>query len=111
MLFALVVFYALSSGISADGDSFEVDKLPSIPELPDPFLLPGGKRIASSSEWSKHRKALLDLVLRYEYGQLPPENDAVASEIVTDESLPGLAARVHTVMLSTGPGGSVRFKS
>ena len=50
----------------------EVEALPVISELPDPFLKDDGGRIHSRQEWKAQRRVLLDKVLRYEYGALPP---------------------------------------
>lgn len=53
------------------------EELPAIPELPDPFLLADGSRVASPADWPKRRAELLELVLTYEYGHLPPASKDV----------------------------------
>ena len=35
-----------------------VEKLPVISELPDPLLLPNGKRVQTKQEWEQHRATL-----------------------------------------------------
>lgn len=48
------------------------DELPSIPDLPDPFLKPDGTRVKSREEWKAQRAWLRDMILHYEYGNVPP---------------------------------------
>ncbi len=57
-----------------------VDSLPSIKELPDPFLFADGSRVASPDDWARRRAELLELIQRYEYGHLPPAANVVATE-------------------------------
>jgi len=49
-----------------------VDQLPSVPELPDPFLFVVGSRVKSPEDWPRRRQELKQLIQTYEYGQLPP---------------------------------------
>ncbi len=69
-----------------------VDDLPSQPELPDPFLRPGGKRIARPGEWKALREEWLARVLYYEYGPLPPAPRGVHAETVSEQELADLNA-------------------
>lgn len=50
-----------------------VGSLPVITELPDPFLQKNGRRVQTPRAWKAQRRALLDLILRDEYGTLPPK--------------------------------------
>ena len=50
----------------------DVDRLPAIKELPDPFLFADGTRVKSLHEWRHRRAELLELVQTYEYGHVPP---------------------------------------
>src|SRR5688500_12248486 len=71
LLPALVALLAV--GLSAHASDLpDVDKLPSIPQLPDPFLFSDGSRVQSPNDWPKRRAEILELVQRYEYGHLPP---------------------------------------
>ncbi|MFV2069479.1 MAG: hypothetical protein ACC645_21145, partial [Pirellulales bacterium] len=51
-------------------------------ELPDPFRRENGERVRTPAEWSDRRDEILAILLRYEYGHLPPPpgNVAVASQ-------------------------------
>lgn len=50
----------------------DVNKLPVIAELPDPFLLADGSRVKTPADWPRRRAELLELIQAYEYGHLPP---------------------------------------
>ena len=84
-LFALAAIGA-STQTSAPID---VDALPVITELPDPFLKESGERIHSRLEWKAQRKMLLDKVLRYEYGALPPVPRNVVGKEVSSRPVEG----------------------
>lgn len=47
------------------------DKFPEIKELPDPFLMLDGKRVATHSDWMRRREEIKELLTRYEYGRMP----------------------------------------
>jgi hypothetical protein len=77
----------------------------SADELPDPFLRPDGTRIRTKEEWPKQRQRLLDLVLKYEYGQLPPSSDKVAGKLLGSKDLG--EGTEQTILLSMGPSQAV----
>ena len=86
----------------------DVEHLPVIADLPDPFLLPNGKRVTSAKEWEAHRKALLELVLHYEYGPLPPVPDHVTGTELTMRQIEATHATEREILLTMGPGDAVR---
>lgn len=49
-------------------------------QLPDPFLKPGGGRVAAAGEWPARAAAWRDLIVGLEYGGLPPRPEAVEVE-------------------------------
>ncbi len=49
-----------------------VDQRTSNAGLPDPFMFSDGTRVSSKNDWTRRRAELQDLILRYEYGQMPP---------------------------------------
>jgi hypothetical protein len=57
-----------------------VDQLPSIPQLPDPFLLSDGTRVKTPADWERRREQLMALILDYEYGHPPTEKVGVKGE-------------------------------
>lgn len=85
-----------------------VDKLPAIAELPDPFLRADGQRIRTKEEWKQHRKELLNRVLHYEYGPLPPVPDKVTAKELSSKTLEATGATEKEVLLSMGPDNAVQ---
>ena len=70
--------------MSSPGNRFpSVEDLPARAALPDPLLRAEGTRIASPESWRDHRATLLDLLLHYEYGHLPPAGAAVQATPVS----------------------------
>jgi hypothetical protein len=92
-------------------DRRPLDQLPVIKELPDPFKLPDGSRVRSPEEWNKHRQELIDQVLAYEYGPLPPDVNNLKAKIVSSRpttrpaEMPG--ATESDVVLTMGPDDKI----
>jgi hypothetical protein len=103
-LIAAVAMAVLPQHASQD----DVDRLPAMAELPDPFLQADGKRLTTPRAWERQRRALLELILRYEYGPLPPvPNNVAGSELATRQVGPsGLTEK--TILLTMGPGSAVQ---
>ena len=85
------------------------DLLPNA-ELPDPFLGSDGKRIRTKREWQRQRKYLLNRVLHYEYGQLPPAPRNVIAEITQTRYLKAQGAIKQTLRLKMGPNHEMDAK-
>ena len=56
-------------------------------ELPDPFALPGGGRVATAAEWSERAAAWRDLVIDMEYGGMPPKPGSVTVESLSHSGI------------------------
>jgi hypothetical protein len=104
---SLAVIVAVAAAIAQPQASRDVSALPAISELPDPFLKADGKRVAARSEWKAQRKALVDAVLRYEYGALPPVPRNVTGRELSSRALDDLAADEKIIELSMGPKSAV----
>jgi len=87
-----------------------IDKLPVIQELPDPFLMNNGKRIAGKRDWRMRRDELKAMLLYYEYGHLPPKPDFLSAKEQASKRLEGTGATEKTLLLSTGPGGKISYR-
>jgi hypothetical protein len=105
LLAAAVVPLAQSSPPSST--HYDVEQLPAITELPDPFLRPDGRRVTTKQAWKAQRKALVDLALRYEYGELPPVPTNVTGMETATRSLPESGATEKEVLLTMGPQSAV----
>jgi hypothetical protein len=49
-----------------------VAKLPLQKGLPDPFLMPDGKRVSTPRDWQRQREYLKAMLANYMYGRMPP---------------------------------------
>src|SRR5205823_3854293 len=78
-----------------------------VKELPDPFTFQNGSRVKSKRDWGRRRSELLGLILRYEYGSLPPESESVTGMEVSSRSIAGPGAVEKQILLTMGPAGSV----
>jgi hypothetical protein len=87
-----------------------VDALPSIKELPDPFLRPDGARIASKRDWPQQRGELLKQILHYEYGPLPPVPKNVTADDKPPSQIANTGATEKEINLSMGPKRAVECK-
>ncbi len=76
MIIALIIAGSLSTSTSRPSHSGHhfpgTGKLPPQKGLPDPFLVPGGKCIASAGKWIKHRPYLKAMLEYCMYGRIPP---------------------------------------
>ncbi len=60
--------------------SYPVKPIVAAGELPDPFALPGGGRVAGPAEWPERARAWRELIANLEYGGLPPPPESVEVE-------------------------------
>ena len=56
-------------------------------ELPDPFAMPGGARVATREAWRERSLAWRDMIADLEYGGMPPAPDAVEIETLSHSSI------------------------
>lgn len=64
-------------------------------ELPDPFALPDGRRIAAKADWPACAQAWRDMIVDLEYGGLPPKPDSVAIETLAHAGVRRLRGAPH----------------
>lgn len=50
----------------------DVAKLPVQKGLPDPFLMPNGRRVSTHRDWRRQRQYLKAMLANYMYGRMPP---------------------------------------
>jgi hypothetical protein len=58
-----------------------------ITELPDPFLLKNGQRVASIEDWQQRREEIKDMMLNIQYGTMPGAPEAVSTTTLETETL------------------------
>ncbi len=81
------------------------EAVPAIAELPDPFRFTDGHRVASAEEWPARRAEMLELLLKYEYGHVPPAPGNVALDVMLESGtrFEG-ASKFQSVRIKFGPG-------
>jgi hypothetical protein len=57
------------------------DALPSIPYLPDPFLMADGKRMTTKDEWRVRRAEIIAMLEKYDVGEKPPKPSVVKATL------------------------------
>ena len=82
-------------------------RLPRIAELPDPFVRSDGSRASTRNEWRRQRAALLERVLHYQYGPLPPAPRNVIASAKRVRRIEPIAATETELILKMGPGHAV----
>lgn len=87
----------------------DVPNLPVVKDLPDPFLLPSGKRVTARSEWPEQRMQIQDMLLYYEYGHLPPAPINLKATMLSSLLVGSGTAVEEKVLVSCGPRDAVKF--
>lgn len=106
MLFSLAPASAQSP---AAADWPGVDRLPAIKDLPDPFLMAGGERVASVDDWAKRREEIRGMLLYYQYGHLAPPVPITAQETAS-RKLEAAGAVERQLLMGIGPDRKVSFR-
>ena len=84
--------------------------MPATPELPNPFVMKDGTPLRSASEWPRRRREILDLVVRIEYGGLPPAPSRIEGEELHSHNVERFGnARHSQYRIHTGPGSGISF--
>jgi hypothetical protein len=105
----LTLLFVVSIGVITQRTTpADVEKLPVIKELPDPFLKPEGTRLKTKQEWKQQRRWLLEQLLDFEYGNLPPAPHNVTGTEIASKPLEGLQALEKEILLSMGPKKAVQ---
>lgn len=85
------------------------DRLPTIAELPDPFRMKSGQRVASREDWARRRKEIREIVLHYEYGHPPDPPGNVRGQLLSTRPILEGVAREEEVQITCGPEEAIRF--
>ena len=65
----------------------DVEELPLQKGLPDPFLMPDGKRVQTLQDWRKQREYHKAMLAHYLYGHMPPRPKEIEIKQVGSESI------------------------
>jgi len=87
-----------------------VEDLPELDELPDPFKFNDGRKVSNRKDWERRRGEIRELMLDYQYGNMPPPPEETLANDVKSRSLWGGEATEKKITVVTGPdlGISIR---
>jgi len=98
----------VSANPAGAADLAEVDELPVIKELPDPFRLLDGSRVKTTSDWDKRRGELKTIIEYYSYGHMPPAPENIIAEKLSSTSVFDGGAQQEYLLLSMGPDNAIK---
>src|SRR5436190_20846500 len=108
-----IVLSSLLLGLSVNAVAADLppaDKLPAVKELPDPFTFNDGTRVKSKEDWPKRRAEMLEAVLYYEYGRMPPAPGNTSGVELVSSGYREWTNVTHRVFkVSCGPDKKVSF--
>lgn len=84
-----------------------ITSLPVIHELPDPFLFSDGSRVKSPDDWARRSKEIIQLALRYEYGEPPSNIPVVKADDGSKTTDPATQAVTTELTLQIGGEGKL----
>ena len=112
----VAVFLATpSAGAAEDKAEYEfanVENLPFQKGLPDPFLMPDGKRVQTFQDWRKQREYHKAMLAHYLYGHMPPRPKKIEIKQVGSESIyngKGVEERYTLTIRRKGKSVTCRF--
>ena len=79
-------------------------------ELPNPFLNAEGKLVENLKEWKEQREYLKSLLIRYQYGTVPPAPPFYREEATGKKELLEGAGIEENIRLYFGPKGEITFR-
>lgn len=83
--------------------------LPSIPELPNPFVKPDGTLVRSPEEWGPQREYLKEMLAHYLYGHMPVDSGTTQGEVIFSRPVYNGKAIAETVKITAGRKGEIVF--
>ena len=86
----------------------DLDRMPSVPHLPDPFDFLG-HRITQKSEWRIQRKRILEAYKYYIMGTYPPPPGNIIARTLSEQKLDHGGVRKE-IELKFGPGHKARLR-
>lgn len=102
--------FLLAAVVAAAGQTFSGEKpspLVATTELPDLFLKTSGARVQTQRAWQAQQRRLRELLLREEYGPLPPITDPVTGQELASRKIAAIPADEMEILLRMGPAHSI----
>lgn len=86
-----------------------VEGLQEMSEFPDPFLFANGRRVRNQEQWQERREEIKDILLKYEYGRMPPAPEDWSARVVSSKAWFGGQAIYVVMTLNVGTGNSLEM--
>ena len=109
VLLLLGMFACVGTNSPAVVDMPNVDKLPDVKELPNPFLMNDGTRVETKADWVRRREEIKAMMLYYQYGHMPPAPKNITAKELSSEIVYNSGATKKHILLSMGPEREVRI--
>ncbi len=81
----------------------EVDELPVLTEIPNPFQFCNGEIVKIVDDWKKRREEIKEMLMFYEYGHMPPAPPIKKSELVVEVPLSENKILLRKYKVTYGP--------
>lgn len=65
----------------------EVDALPELKEVPNPFRFCNGEIVKSKEDWLKRREEIKEILMFYEYGHMPPPPPILKAQLIKESEI------------------------
>ena len=97
LLIASIIFSVLLS--SAKELPTILEELPAQKNLPDLFQFDDGKKVKNLDDWKERRKELIEPLMFYQYGSIPPRPDKVTPRLDKEKAHPSGTGKEHWITL------------
>ena len=97
LLIASVLFSVLLS--SAKELPTSLEELPAQKNLPDLFKFEDGKKVKNLNDWKERRKELVEPLMFYQYGSIPPRPDKVTPRLDKEMAHPSNIGKEQWITL------------
>lgn len=102
---------SLQGSIAAMEDAMpDIRRLPYSRAFPDPFLREDDTRVQTPEEWRAHRAYLIERILYWEYGHMPPAPENLRATEETTETVCDGRGTLRRATLVMGPEEKVRVR-
>ena len=86
-----------------------ITDLPTINELPNPFIDYSGKEITTVNQWKDQREYLKQMLAHYLYGHMPVDSGQTKGNVIFSRLVYSGKAIAETVQITCGPIGEIHF--
>ncbi len=81
----------------------EVDELPVLSEVPNPFQFCNGEIVKTIDDWKRRREEIKEILMYYEYGHMPPAPPIKSSKLLSEIELDDSKILMREYKVTYGP--------